>query len=315
MSWNNIGTPSGTAVSALMVDDNVALLEVRPGDPGKPPELAAPGWFTIANRAQTVEGGPTALRLVRAVNSREIALEGTIALDAAPWLARLGIDDPAAYGAWALVQALRAMGVKVTGAARVEEGAGAALGEPLAAIPAVPLGEEVARINKDSQNVHAEALLRRLGIVAAPVEGGPEPGSLEAGLAAMRAALAPAEIPAAGFDLHDGSGMSSYNRLSPAATVALLRWARAQLWAQSFQASLALAGTDGTLARRLTATPLAGRLSAKTGTLNAASALSGYLTAASGKRLTFAFFAGDYPEGTAVAELMDQALLAVAAKE
>jgi D-alanyl-D-alanine carboxypeptidase/D-alanyl-D-alanine-endopeptidase (penicillin-binding protein 4) len=69
---------------------------------------------------------------------------------------------------------------------------------------------------------------------------------------------------------------------------------------------------DGTLRRRFRNTALEGRLFAKTGSLNASSALAGYLTAASGRTLTFAFFANDVPQDMAVTGLMERVLVAVA---
>ena len=74
-----------------------------------------------------------------------------------------------------------------------------------------------------------------------------------------------------------------------------------------------IGGTDGTLARRFAGTPLAGKIFAKTGSLNATNALAGYLVAASGRELTFAIYANDVPEDVAATAIMDRALLAIAA--
>jgi D-alanyl-D-alanine carboxypeptidase/D-alanyl-D-alanine-endopeptidase (penicillin-binding protein 4) len=71
-------------------------------------------------------------------------------------------------------------------------------------------------------------------------------------------------------------------------------------------------GVDGTLARRFRGTPLEGRVFAKTGTLNATSALSGYMIAKSGRRLLFSAFANDIPEGVSATSTMDAALVMVA---
>ena len=70
---------------------------------------------------------------------------------------------------------------------------------------------------------------------------------------------------------------------------------------------------DGTLSGRFKGTPLAGRLFAKTGSLNASNALAGYMTAASGRTLTFAIYANDMPGDASARPAMDAALLAVAA--
>ena len=60
-------------------------------------------------------------------------------------------------------------------------------------------------------------------------------------------------------------------------------------------------------------TPFAGRLFAKTGSLNATNALSGYLVAASGRTLTFSAFANDVPGDASATAAIDAALITVAA--
>ena len=79
-------------------------------------------------------------------------------------------------------------------------------------------------------------------------------------------------------------------------------------------ASLPVAGVDGTLKRRFLGTPLAGNLAAKTGSLNAVSALSGTFRGASGRQLIFAFFANDIPGGAAAVPTMEAVLLLIAAR-
>ena len=124
--------------------------------------------------------------------------------------------------------------------------------------------------------------------------------------------LASAGVPRTAWDLSDGSGMSTYNRVSPRGIVTLLRWIDRQAWASAWKATLPIAGVDGTLANRFKAGPLQGRLFAKTGTLNATNALSGWLTARSGRVLAFSFYANDVPEGVKATEAMDSALDIVA---
>lgn len=329
MSWNNIQTDSGTATSALIVDDNELPLVVTPGTAGSAPTVTVSPYYTLSNEAITVAEGETRLAYERAPNSFELRLYGTIRADAKPWRELLGIDDPAHYAAWSLRRALEARRVKVTGrlVARhrpVVEGGSAPTLSPAKTqtfavlVPAPPLEEEAAIINKPSQNLHAEVLLRRLGIAWASRDILDAPrsaqfGSLEAGLAAERAVFNTAGIPRAGYDFSDGSGMSTYNRVSPRAAVALLRWASGRPWGAAWRASLPVGGTDGTLSRRFKGTGLEGKLWAKTGTLNATNALSGYFVAASGREFTFSIFANDVPDGTSALAAMDAALILIAA--
>jgi D-alanyl-D-alanine carboxypeptidase/D-alanyl-D-alanine-endopeptidase (penicillin-binding protein 4) len=167
-----------------------------------------------------------------------------------------------------------------------------------------PLAEDVVKINKDSQNLHAQALFRRLGAPAA---------SEQWASAMQRKLFEAAGIGPRGFEFWDGSGMSTYNRVSPRAGIALLRWASRQPWGAAWLASMPVAGRDGTLKRRFVGTPLEGGLAAKTGTLNATNALLGTFVTAKGRRFAFALFANDVPAGSSALPTMDAVLLKVAA--
>lgn len=321
MSWEDIPTRYGTAISALTLDDNVLVLRIAPGLPGKPPILEALPYFTIDNRAVTTAGGATTLGAARLPNSNILRLTGTIPAGAEPVILRLGIDDPAHYAAWRFKAALEARGVRVTGAVTTRHRAPTPADDPasrgaappmrppqppdLARLTPPPLLEDLGIVNKASQNLHADLLLRRVGLVAGT-------GSIADGLAAVRAMMAGAGVPRAAYDFWDGSGMSVYNRVAPRGTVGFLRWAAAQPWGSAWRATLAVGGVDGTLGRRFAGAPLQGRLFAKTGTLNGTSALSGFMTARSGRTLVFSAFANDVPEGVAATKAIDEVLALVA---
>ena len=308
MSWNNIPTRSGTALAALMIDDNELALRVSPGADGRPAVARVADYVSVRNEAVTVAGGKTALEVQRLPGERVVRLSGTVAADADEQLLRLGIDDPAGYAAWRLARMLEERGVRVEGAATSRYAAeGATEGsEELARATPEPLGRDIVTVNKVSQNVHAELLLRRLGAAS----GKP---SVAGGLAQVRTMLDRAGVPERAATLADGSGMSPYNRVSPRGVVTMLRWAAGQPWAGAFRASLPIGGVDGTLARRFTGGGLKGRVFAKTGSLTAASALSGYLLTSSGETLTFSFIANDVPEDVRATAIMDGALELIAA--
>ena len=177
---------------------------------------------------------------------------------------------------------------------------------PLARVTAPPLLEDFKVVNKVSQNLHAELLLRRVGAAGGDA-------SVGGGLKAVETMLTAAGVARTGYDFSDGSGMSTYNRVAPRAMITFLRWTTTQPWSAQFRATLPVGGVDGTIARRFIGTPLAGKIVAKTGGLNATNALSGWLTAKSGRELTFAFFANDVPAGQRATPAMDAALNLVAA--
>lgn len=326
MSWNNIGTDSGTATSALVIDRNELPIVVTPGAVGQPPAVAVSSYYTLVNAAQTVADGETRLGIDRAVGGRVLRLYGTIKASAAPWRDLMGLDDPADYAGWLIARELGARGVKVRGKVRTVHrpvGSQAFAGrdynaelDPAWLVEEAPMPEMVRITNKVSQNLFAELLLRQISraIAADAAEtGAPGGDDLERGLVAAQSVFERAGIPRAGYDFSDGSGMSTYNRISPRATVALLRWTARQPWGAEYRASMPIGGIDGTLRNRFVGTALEGKIWAKTGTLNATNALSGWLVAASGRELTFSIIANDVPNGARAVPTIDAALLALAA--
>lgn len=323
MSWNNIPSAYGTAIAALTLDDNETAVRVFPTEPGEAPRLELLPYYEIDNRAVTMAAAPTRLEVDRLPGSRTLRLTGTIAAGSEPERIRLGIDDPAHYAAWRLKGLLEERGVRVTGTTmsryrasmpaddpKTRNGAPPARApepEALSRLVPPPLREDITVINKVSQNLHTELLLRRIG----RVEGA---GSIADGIAAIRTMMERAGVPRAHYDFSDGSGMSTYNRLAPRGVVTFLRWVAAQPWGAAWRETLPVAGVDGTLARRFKGSALERRLFAKTGSLNATSALSGYMTAKSGRTLIFSIYANDIPDGASATRTMDAALELIASE-
>ena len=321
MSWNNQVGRYGTAISALTLDDNVVTLTVTPGRPGTAPGIAGNGYYRVVSTAVTLAGGRETLGAERTPGSADVRLGGTIP-PGKPETVTLGIDDPAHYAAWRLAALLREQGVRVTGTVRVRHrpiapsddpatrGAAPAPRPPeppvLARLAPPPLSEDLRHTNKVSQNLHADLLLRRVGRVSGS-------GSVADGRAAVIAMLDRVEVPRWAYDFADGSGMSSYNRVTPRATVRFLRWTGRQPWGAAWRDTLPVGGVDGTLARRFRGTALDGKLFAKTGSLNQSNALSGFLVTATGRTFTFSALANDMPADASATRAIDQALLAVAA--
>ena len=324
MSWNNMPFTWGTAIAALVVDDNETSITITPGRAGTRPAITGNGFFAIRNDAVTVAGRANTIDLWRDPGSFELRVSGTIGAEDEPRSYDLGIDDPALYAAFQLKRLLTARGVSVTGQVRSRYRPLAPSDDParrgdaplpsvqevpmLLQLPASPLAPDIEVINKVSQNLHASLMLRRLG----KLNGS---GSIVDGQAVVSDTLRAAGVGEGGWFLADGSGMSSYNRVTPRTTATLLRWVAKQPWGADWRATLPVGGVDGTLARRYKGTALDGQIFAKTGSINASRALSGYLEAASGTTLVFSAFANDIPpdrEGEAIGA-MDAVLLAVAA--
>ena len=196
----------------------------------------------------------------------------------------IGANGSAVAAARAFVAALENRGIEVGG----RPGARRA---PASAVHiAFDLSQQLAKVvhhmNADSDNFVAEMILKQLGASVA------ERGSTAAGARVVRSTLARAEIPLAGVRVADGSGLSHYDRSTVTALAGILRaGASDPTIGRAFVASLAVAGVSGTLRNRLATRPTRGRVHAKTGTTNRASALAGFV----GTRYVFAILHNGRP--------------------
>lgn len=211
------------------------------------------------------------------------------------------VGEPVRAAAGRFRAALTARDIRVRGGTRVERDAARSLagfhraapdgsrpeGRELAAHLSPPLRDVIRVTNHVSHNLYADALLKTVGRVAAGE------GSWEAGARVLRGWLErEAGADAARLRVEDGSGLSRLNRVTARATIQLLARMAAGPLADEFHASLPVAGSERGL-RRMAATPAAGNLRAKTGTIRGVSALSGYVTTADGERLAFSITAND----------------------
>jgi D-alanyl-D-alanine carboxypeptidase/D-alanyl-D-alanine-endopeptidase (penicillin-binding protein 4) len=234
-------------------------------------------------------GGETDIgdRFFRQPGTAHIWAEGTVALDRPPRTESFAVADPNLFAARALRQALADAGIAITGTTRSTTDpasyAGARSRAPLAETVSRPVRDWIFPILNTSQNLFAEMLLKQLG---KRFGGG---GSWKEGLAVERRFLIDSMgIDSTEFHLSDGSGLSSENLISPHAFTRLLRYIRAHPRSSTFAPGLPRAGGSGNLRTRFVATPLAGRVRAKTGSIAGVNTLAGYIERPDGKPLTFA---------------------------
>ena len=342
--WDDLQWEYGAPVSALTVNDNVRYLTIAPGaNVGDPAVVSwdpeAPGgaqsFDALLNQVITsLPGAERHIGLNRQPDQPSLRAFGTIAAGAQAAHFAIALEDPAKFAGQAFCQSLNTHGVAVNPNAQVAHRlTGDTLGfeneshQSLALKPASnqplaltltanqrivaehtspPLGEEVTVINKVSQNLHAEILLRLLG----NAQG--EDGSVVQGARVVRQFLVSAGVQPDDFVFFDGSGLSPDDLVTPRAVTTLLTYAARQPWGDVYRASLPIGGVDGTLAGRFTHPPLRGQVFAKTGTLAEVNSLSGYLITAHGRTLVFSIFCNDRV-GDAWRKTMDQIVAAVAA--
>lgn len=280
----------GAAISALAVNDNIVTLTLKPGENAGEavagslaPETSD---FFVKNEITTSAVGVKAdLTLTREPGATTVVIKGTLPAKSAPHKLQLAVEEPAQHAATLLKTLLEARGIKITGVARsVHDPVSAAQYSTVVAEHiSLPLSADIKLTNKISQNLHAELLLRTAARQAGAWK------TLEdlvkfAGDFYATAGIAPADVLQT-----DGSGLSEHDLVTPRAVVALLSYARKQPWFDVYYQSLPVSGVDGTLSERMKGAPLAGRIHAKTGSLDQVRTLSGYAETLDGRHLIFSF--------------------------
>jgi D-alanyl-D-alanine carboxypeptidase/D-alanyl-D-alanine-endopeptidase (penicillin-binding protein 4) len=169
----------------------------------------------------------------------------------------------------------------------------------LAQHQSLPLIEDLRVINKVSQNLHVEIMLRLLGKLRGTS------GSISGGLDVEKKFLTDTvHIDPAELDLFDGSGLSRSGLATPRAITELLQYVNTQPWAAQFRDTLPVAAEDGSLATRFKGTFAADHVTAKTGQLGEVNSLSGYAQTKRGNQIAFSILINHHAMGNARARQM-----------
>ena len=269
-------------------------------------ELPNTEYLSVKNTCAS--GGRDAIRISRAPNSNIVSIGGSCPQSSGvPVL--VTVHDPSMFTGTVLAETLKAGGVAMNGKVTRDRTLRASLlkssaapGTPPATTSAsaewlpiamleTPLAQTLARANKDSVNLYAECLCKRLG---AAVSG--QSGSWDNGTAAVGAFLKKVGAAETEFKLDDGCGLSKQNRISPNAIVQVLMYDYFGPNRQAFLNSLSVAGSDGTLEHRFTNTELKGRVFGKSGFVKGVSSLSGYLQGKDGNWYAFSILMNGIPD-------------------
>ena len=315
-SQDDLVWADGAPVSALTINDNVVFVNVLPADRAGDRAFVSitpfADYYHLDNRIITTPAGTARdIHINREPGSTTLTLWGNMPLDDAGANEALAIEDPAEFAATLFRQLLEARGIAVYGQQRTRHTELASLStvtitaiapsrggdEPsralqpqplvLASYDSKPLIEDVRVINKVSQNLHAEILLRLLGREKGTA------GTVEGGLEVVRGFLNRAGISRDEYLFYDGSGLSRQNLVTPHAVVQLLSYAAAQPWGKSFRDTLPLAGVDGSLSERFKSVSVQGRVYGKTGSLGGVKTLSGYAITDRGEQIAFSILSNN----------------------
>ncbi len=301
-SWDDEAFYYAAPVSSLTVspdtdyDAGTVIVRVAPGTAaGEPPVVTltpSNDYVEVVNKAETTAAGTgRSISITKEHGLNQLTISGRIATDASALSVWRAVWEPTALAADVFRNALADAGVQVTGDVRF--GAAPAGARTVAEHTSMTLAELLIPFMKLSNNGHAEVLVKTIGH---EVSGRP---TWSSGVAAVQAKVAEYGVDTGTLVQRDGSGLSRRNFVPSAEVATLLHGVQDEPWFDAFYQSLPVAGVSerfvgGTLRFRMSGTPAAGNVHAKTGSLTGATALSGYVTTADGQDLIFAIIMNNY---------------------
>lgn len=286
--WASFRAP----VSAIAVDRNTVTLNVAPTSAGEPARV----WFQPAG-AVRVEGEVATrkagsgqniqLSLVPAVPGLVGKVGGHVAEGLPRQRFTKRVDDPRLLPGLVLQALLAREGVSVSEVAL----GGNDERERITFHGSDPLHELVTELGKNSDNFYAEMVFKAIG--AAKATG---PATWNAAAEAVKAWLGQLNATDENTRIENGSGLFDANRLSAESLIRVLANAvHSPRLQHEYLAHLAIGGVDGTLRSRFRNHRDGRRVRAKTGTLAAVDALSGYVLRDGGAPLAFSILVNDVP--------------------
>jgi D-alanyl-D-alanine carboxypeptidase/D-alanyl-D-alanine-endopeptidase (penicillin-binding protein 4) len=293
-TWNELQWWYGAEASALTFNDNQAFVNIENGAGRASTDylnvtVGKPTPISTSNNVPNYEAGG----IKRGLDDNNFYVWG----NTKNFGARVAVSNPAGLAAKNFKEALEKKGIAIEGAPQTrdwksESQINLANSTQLAVVESQTLGEIVRKMNKYSVNLYAELLLRTVG----KKFGNEVPDSIQlpqnvrgddiAGAAIVKKWLLDHHIAAGEVEIHDGSGLSRLDFVTPESFARAFIYAAQSPYAQVFTDSLPVAATDGTLGGRLAR--VKGKVLAKTGTITFVNSLAGYAESASGEVLTFA---------------------------
>jgi serine-type D-Ala-D-Ala carboxypeptidase/endopeptidase (penicillin-binding protein 4) len=315
--WDDLGEPYGAGVDELMLNEGFTTVTIRGathrGAAAHVTTTPVADYPPIRSHVTTaaVGGGAATVTPTAAFDAArgDLVVSGTIAPgDTATLL--VAYRDPATAYLYGLAAALRARGIALRPQAVLSPDQSEtfpAAGAPSAitartapagpapprrdsifTLSSPPLREILPALLKPSQNQIAEVLLKTLGLEKTGV------GSADSGRRVVGSQLAAWGVPSDEFVIRDGSGLSRHDYLSPATLVQVLSTVEHDTAYQVFFDALPIAGLDGTISDRMRGTPASGNVHAKTGFVDRARSLSGYVTTTDGVGLVFSVLCNNW---------------------
>jgi D-alanyl-D-alanine carboxypeptidase/D-alanyl-D-alanine-endopeptidase (penicillin-binding protein 4) len=300
----------GYVLAPIWINDNLIDLTITPGAAGSPatvawrPQTAA---YRVEADVQSVAPGEALNLSVTSPSPGVIAVAGSLPVEQKQALQTFQVADPPAFARTLLIEALGRAGVSVAATAtgpnpvgKLPPSGSYAEADRVAQFTSPPFAENIELILKVSMNQHADLLIFLLALKHGET-------SFDAGLRQIPPFLAGLGLDPGEVSLSDGRGNEYTDLFSPRTVSELLRAMAERPDFPTYFNALPIIGVDGSEVDTVApASPVRGKAFVKSGTTVAGDvmngrpvtmvrALAGYLTAKSGRELTFATYVSDVP--------------------
>lgn len=336
--WDDLQWTSGAEISALSINDNTVRLSVKPGAFNMPCIVKiqpANAVYKTTNQCITNNAAlKSDIKVTKKLETNVLEISGTMPPGDKGFEGNITVSHPAELFIEMLRGLLTQKGVVITGQNRVvgaKEKTVSATAAPtvitkveIAKLESPPLAVIAAKTMKPSQNLYTETILWTLGEQSGTISGivsdlggqnpfvNPKSTSAERGSFVVQNFLREIGIAPDSVIQWDGSGLSRHNLVTPASLVQLYSFMWRSRYARVWRDSLTIGAVDGTLQNRFKGTAAGGNVRGKTGTIDQVSALSGYLTTASGEQFVFSIIVNGVKEARLRQSAIDEIVVALA---
>ena len=293
-SWENEPYSFSAPISPLSIFANSIAFQIKTGSAsGDPAQIhTTESLLPISIKNEIITKNSTskpAINLQRPQSEPIYQFSGTIPMDTM-FEIRASVPNPSQIFGKALCQKLPSFGIVIDADIYdIDELENFSYNTDTVQVQSrVSLTDVLTTINRQSRNLDAELLFRILGAEHYSI------GSRENAATALKTWLAAAGIDTTALRIADGSGLSRKNLITPKSLVRLLEFMQTHNNAALFLKTLPLTGSEGTLKSRMPFVPPHIQVRAKTGTLDAVSALSGYVCKADEPRFVFSLMMNHY---------------------
>jgi serine-type D-Ala-D-Ala carboxypeptidase/endopeptidase (penicillin-binding protein 4) len=272
--------PFRANVTAVSLNENTVTMTVRPGQKGGAASVSfdPPGFVDVEGSVKTAESGAAQnIRLTLSGSGTRLkaSIGGSIPEDSKQLSFTKRADNPTLLAGYALKAILTQSGIAVGGEVKAGEGG---RGGAIASHTSKPLSTLLYELGKVSDNFYAEMVFKSLGLEK---KGRPAKAANAAEIVTRY--LEETGAMEEGDVVKNGSGLFDANRVTALTLTKVLRTAyRDPAYGNEYVAQLSIGGVDGTLRHRFRGAKQKRVVRAKTGTLEGAASLSGYVLAPDG---------------------------------